>query len=572
MLDNKAHRLFWENTIICIRSVRLHYVQPLQPLLYDKLPSSVFLFLCQGRAGIELGDDRLAAERFFALHAGAGARLALYPERRECKCYVVEYGLGPEASGKGLPDAYLDSYGFIPELPLTMTELMDKLLQSDRSADTLMQQAIAKGHFYRFVELLLDQLESSALPEPGGDSVSEALQYIHLHYEDEISLEQLADQADSSPRHLGRQFKERMGVSPIDYVIHLRMKKAKRLLASTDASLQEIAESLGYSDSYAFAKMFKKQTGMPPIGYRDLHRRRDGAPTSSSQDVHMLAAASRSVQTSTGSVKVPLRPERVVVLYLIGDVLACGVVPVGISDLYQGASFEAEAAGIPQVGPWYAPDLEAIAALKPDLIVVPSEKTWQQIRHIAPTVCIDAFHDSAEQLATVNASLGRSLDVWSRTEHLLRLAERCKDQLRQAGLQDRTVTIVEGGLKGMSVVCSKWAGRGSQALYHFLGMKAPAFIQSRIDYSGKGNNLIVPLENLASVAGDFLIRSSYPGMDDLSVHEVWRSLPAVNDGRLIELDFGLLYYPDTLSMEQQIVRITERLLNCADRGIGRIGQ
>lgn len=572
MLGSGDHRLFWENTFISIRSVRLHYVQPLQPLLYDKLPASVFLFLCQGRAGIELGGDRLAAERFFALHAGAGDRLALYPERRECKCYVVEYGLGPDASGDELPAAYLDSYGFIPERPLAMTELMEELFQSDQQVNTLMQQSIAKGCFYRFVGLMLDQLEGSSLPEPGGDGVSEALQYIHLHYEEEITLEQLAGLVEGSPRHLSRQFKERMGVSPIDYVIHLRMKKAKRLLSATDASLQEIAESVGYTDSYAFAKMFKKQTGMPPIGYRDLHRNRNSALAASLGSGRTPASSARSVQTSTGSVRVPLRAERVVVLYLIGDVLACGVVPVGISDLYSGASFEADAAGIPQVGPWYAPDLEAIEALEPDLIIVPSEQTWKLVKHIAPTVCIDAFHDPAEQLAMVNASLGRSLDVWSKTDRLSKLAARCKEQLRQAGLLDCTVTIVEGGLKGMAVVCSKWSGRGSQALYHFLGLKAPAFIQSRIDYTGKGSNMVVALENLPAVAGDFLIRSSYPGMDDLSVHEVWRSLPAVSGGRLIELDFGLLYYPDALSMERQIVRMTERLLDCAKRGFGRIGQ
>ncbi|MFP3422319.1 AraC family transcriptional regulator, partial [Bacillus sp. SIMBA_161] len=88
------------------------------------------------------------------------------------------------------------------------------------------------------------------------------------NYYESISVELLADILACSSRHLSRLFKRQTGSTPIDYMIKLRMEKAKELLLTTEASLQEIAEGIGYADKYYFAKMFKRYTGIPPIRYR----------------------------------------------------------------------------------------------------------------------------------------------------------------------------------------------------------------------------------------------------------------------------------------------------------------
>ena len=62
-----------------------------------------------------------------------------------------------------------------------------------------------------------------------------------------------------SPFYISRLFKNEVGDTPINYLISLRMKEAEQLLlAQPDASVQDIAKSVGYEDAYHFSKVFKK--------------------------------------------------------------------------------------------------------------------------------------------------------------------------------------------------------------------------------------------------------------------------------------------------------------------------
>ncbi|WP_232322280.1 AraC family transcriptional regulator [Brevibacillus parabrevis] len=87
------------------------------------------------------------------------------------------------------------------------------------------------------------------------------------HYTERISLESLAEHFCYSARYLTRLVKEETGHSPIDYVISLRMEKAKELLSQTDATMQEVAASVGYQDVLYFSRLFKKHTGMTPTSF-----------------------------------------------------------------------------------------------------------------------------------------------------------------------------------------------------------------------------------------------------------------------------------------------------------------
>ncbi|WP_413372491.1 AraC family transcriptional regulator [Paenibacillus taichungensis] len=98
--------------------------------------------------------------------------------------------------------------------------------------------------------------------------VEQIIQYIHEHFNDSISLESLAEQWNYSIQYLSKQFKLRTGRSPIEYVIQARMAKAKELMIRTDATAQEIASSVGYSDVFYFTRLFKKQVGMTPGQYK----------------------------------------------------------------------------------------------------------------------------------------------------------------------------------------------------------------------------------------------------------------------------------------------------------------
>ncbi|TLS51602.1 AraC family transcriptional regulator [Paenibacillus antri] len=98
--------------------------------------------------------------------------------------------------------------------------------------------------------------------------IDQVLQYIHAHFETDLSLQQLADIARLSPTQLSRMFKEVTGVPYADYLIAYRMEKAKYWLEHSDLPIKTIAERLRYTTVQNFTRIFKQVVGVPPAQYR----------------------------------------------------------------------------------------------------------------------------------------------------------------------------------------------------------------------------------------------------------------------------------------------------------------
>lgn len=97
------------------------------------------------------------------------------------------------------------------------------------------------------------------------DIAQQMIYYFEEHYQEEVSLEQVAASMYLSPYYISRIFKSETGEPPIEYLIWLRMEKAKELLENESAkSVQQVAASVGYEDAYHFSKLFKKRYGVSP--------------------------------------------------------------------------------------------------------------------------------------------------------------------------------------------------------------------------------------------------------------------------------------------------------------------
>ena len=114
---------------------------------------------------------------------------------------------------------------------------------------------------------------SKKLGTDGQRVVRKVMAYIHEHYPEPLSRDELADYAGVSPRHLTRSFDEEVGISPITYLNRYRILEAKRLLQRGDRSITEVAREVGFSNSAYFAEMFRRETGVSP---RDFQRREPG--------------------------------------------------------------------------------------------------------------------------------------------------------------------------------------------------------------------------------------------------------------------------------------------------------
>lgn len=105
----------------------------------------------------------------------------------------------------------------------------------------------------------------------GGLSNRQLLQvtdYINDHLAEEIKLSSLAALVNMSQFHFGRLFKQSMGSTPHQYVLQQRLERAKQLLKETDLSVMEIAMRCGFSSHSHLGKAFRQNIGVSPKIYR----------------------------------------------------------------------------------------------------------------------------------------------------------------------------------------------------------------------------------------------------------------------------------------------------------------
>ena len=92
--------------------------------------------------------------------------------------------------------------------------------------------------------------------------------YVHTHVSEDISLESISEVVYLTPNYISSLFKRETGVSFKDYVLQVKIQKAKELLQSNKLKINEIAQAVGYNNSTYFSKVFRRETGRYPSEYR----------------------------------------------------------------------------------------------------------------------------------------------------------------------------------------------------------------------------------------------------------------------------------------------------------------
>ena len=123
---------------------------------------------------------------------------------------------------------------------------------------------------YQLQEIVESFVSAVSLPDTqsGSSAIRAAVRHIARHYAEPLTLAQLAETAGLSPSYFSALFVKVMGVSLREYINHVRVEEAKRLLTATDYPLSQIAVSVGFSDQSYFSKVFKQITGISPNRYR----------------------------------------------------------------------------------------------------------------------------------------------------------------------------------------------------------------------------------------------------------------------------------------------------------------
>lgn len=100
--------------------------------------------------------------------------------------------------------------------------------------------------------------------------IQKVIDYISKHYMERISLEQLAEIACYSPKHLSKRFRETTGLPPIRYLNAIRIERARYLLQYSDEPIGQIMEKCGFTEAAYFSRVFKKTLGYSPQMFREL--------------------------------------------------------------------------------------------------------------------------------------------------------------------------------------------------------------------------------------------------------------------------------------------------------------
>lgn len=172
----------------------------------------------------------------------------------------------------GMPEGHIVPEGKIPILKNVENNVLIKTLLGQMVED--LQE---KPDYYQFVAsnianiiylylLRIFNVSSKVFsPQSVG---AEAKRYIEENYSEDIKIDDLAYIFRFSKFYLTHAFKEEIGMPPIKYLTSVRLDQAKKMLANTENSINEIACKVGYPDAQCFARVFRNIENMTPSQYR----------------------------------------------------------------------------------------------------------------------------------------------------------------------------------------------------------------------------------------------------------------------------------------------------------------
>ena len=162
---------------------------------------------------------------------------------------------------------------FRPENPNEINRMYETI-NRELTSGTLHGRLMAAAEAYRMICAVISCLEENS-DESLTDSlvVSDAVNYIHAHAGDNITLSDLCAVCRGiSPQYLCRLFKHYMEMRPVEYIRKVRISRAKKLLSNTDLPVQEVAARCGFENATYFYRCWNKTEKESPAEYRRGHK------------------------------------------------------------------------------------------------------------------------------------------------------------------------------------------------------------------------------------------------------------------------------------------------------------
>ena len=240
------------------------------------------------RIGLEGAEFLLSEHEGLFINSGAlhSARIA-----SPCGCVIDSLVFFPSLLS-GMPESIFEQKYIRPLISCAAVRAVPfrRGTKWQEQAVSLLEEAFASYEESRFgYELIVREklsllwlLVLSRLPSPeengaAGESrnsirIKEMMNFIHEHYSDTLTLQDIACSVHLSERECLRCFKQSLKLSPIQYLMKYRLSKAAGLLTDSELPVTEIAARCGFDSPSYFTSIFKRQFGRTPSEYRKNNR------------------------------------------------------------------------------------------------------------------------------------------------------------------------------------------------------------------------------------------------------------------------------------------------------------
>ena len=229
-------------------------------------------FVLYGKGELHINEHifQLSAEDAFFIPAGKVSYYEASKEDPWCYAWVSFLGINSQMYLYQLMTSTDDIY---------IVHGLDNQKYKERIFEIISLQGVstsryfqANGILFQIMAMLFDDINFQESNWGKNSVVDEVKFYLDINYAEKIKLQDVAKSFGIHPNYLTRIFHEKYGISPQLDLISLKLKKARRLLTTTELSVSVISSSLGFDDQLAFSKIFKKEFAVSPSEYRKQSR------------------------------------------------------------------------------------------------------------------------------------------------------------------------------------------------------------------------------------------------------------------------------------------------------------
>ena len=227
---------------------------------YADRPFHGFIYKLSGRSEYRIGEDT------FELSPG---EVIYLPKGCTCVVDTTESGNDYLINFDTADDYGIDPFVIAMEDTQKCEALLSRMVRKRSNCEA--RHATENIAFlYTFISMIQRQIRCMFVPDTTIEFCHNAERYIARNFmRGDLTVSEVAASVNVEVARLRSGFVELCGMTPKEYIIYLRMLKAKKLLINSELPIAKISERLGFSNSNYFSRFFKERTGFYPTEYRD---------------------------------------------------------------------------------------------------------------------------------------------------------------------------------------------------------------------------------------------------------------------------------------------------------------